>query len=642
MQLFRVFFVSAKFSGSVGVLHLVKVVEDLNFILNHPPAPPYAAVLYPYLFNRKNLMKLKNSTYVSAIVVINNTTKMESFSHESNCPNQFSGLVNEKQTCDIARPDVSWNPSGTGLLLEDFPFPIYYVQDATEIAKIINCYVKFNSYDFEKQHERSLCSIQIKAFMSAAVNSEVCTRRTDTMSGFKYCDPLEGKNLYATLFPREIVDANMRKVDENESFIMVTTRMDTTSMFDGIGQGAMDSLVSYVTLMSTAQLLRRLLPEVKENYTNVIFMFFNGESYDYIGSQRFVYDIEHGAFPSIRSKANPIKLENIKFLIDIGVLDNPSKLLIYHYTEFAAATQIVNLLKSYNTKFDLNAMTSNKFDQNLPPSSAQSFLRKNTSFPAVILTSWPFNKYYHSIYDNYENIGFEYKNTSKDFTALIKLDNFENFANDSIQMKIRNVSSILAFSLYEMITNTSYMEQFGANIILIDEMLYCFLLNSDCRLFAAATPPGGIAGSGIPPLRYISVQGHFDLESTTSTIKTLIFLLGRKQPDIEKSNCTRSLFWMAGVDGKGECYLTTSFSSPALSPAFILENYDWKSGEYSTWAESTWRELSATIFLQPSRFHESLTFSIGFVVMVISIVIVFIINSKSDVLFGNSMSTVAM
>lgn len=638
--------IPAKFSGSVGVLHLVKVIEDLNFLFNNPPAPPYAAVLYPYLFNRKNLMQLKNSTYISAVVVINNTTKMESFSQESKCPNQFSGLVNDKQTCDVARPKVSWNPSGTGLLLEDFPFPIYYVQDTSEIAKIIDCYVKFNSFDIKNQHERSLCSIEIKAFMSAAVSSEVCIRRTDSMSGFKYCDPLEGKNLFATLFPRQTVDPNTRKVDDNEKFIMVSTRMDTTSMFDGIGQGAMDSLVSYATLMSTAHLLSRLLPDKMENHRNIIFMFFNGESYDYIGSQRFIYDVKNKAFPPIRSKTNPIKLENIEILIDIGTIDNPEKLQIYHYTEFPSASRIVYLLNKYNSNFSLNTMTSDKFDQNLPPSSAQSFLRENTSFPAVVLTSYPFNKFYHSIYDNYENIGFVYRNLSnqyrKTFTEPADLHNSYNFEYDSIQMKIRNVSTILAFSLYEMLTNTSYTSQLGANIILIDELLYCFLLNSDCPLFAIATQPNGIAGSGIPPLRYVSVQGNFDLESTTSTLKTLAFLTGRLQPGVDKENCTRPFYWMQGISGLGECYLTTHYFSQALSPAFILENYDWKSGEYSTWAESTWRELSATIFLQPSRFQESLTFSIGFVVMVISVVVVFIINTKSDVLFGNSTSTVAM
>lgn len=32
--------------------------------------------------------------------------------------------------------------------------------------------------------------------------------------------------------------------------------------------------------------------------TNVLFIFFNGETYDYIGSQRLLYDMEKGEFPT--------------------------------------------------------------------------------------------------------------------------------------------------------------------------------------------------------------------------------------------------------------------------------------------------------------------------------------------------------
>lgn len=143
-------------------------------------------------------------------------------------------------------------------------------------------------------------------------------------------------------------------------------------------------------------------------------------------------------------------------------------------------------------------------------------------------------------------------------------------------------------------------------------------------------------------MRYISVQNSLALEGTTSTLKVLAYLIGHKQNDYQKSNCSRlPYYWVAGFNGTGECYLTTQNTSQALSPAFIEENYDWKSGKYSTWTESTWRELSANIFLQPSKSHEILTLSIGIVVLLISFVLVFLINSKSDILFGNALSSVA-
>lgn len=80
------------------------------------------------------------------------------------------------------------------------------------------------------------------------------------------------------------------------------------------------------------------------------------------------------------------------------------------------------------------------------------------------------------------------------------------------------------------------------------------------------------------------------------------------------------------------------YINPTLFNIFI--DYDWKSGKYSTWTESTWRELSARIFLRPAKSHEALTLSIGFIVLIISFVLVFLVNSKSDILFGDTTSSI--
>lgn len=72
---------------------------------------------------------------------------------------------------------------------------------------------------------------------------------------------------------------------------------------------------------------------------------------------------------------------------------------------------------------------------------------------------------------------------------------------------------------------------------------------------------------------------------------------------------------------------------------FFFLGYDLTSGRYSTWTESTWREMNARMFLKPSSSHEALTLAIGFVVMIISFVFIFLVNSRSDVLFGDCVSS---
>lgn len=83
----------------------------------------------------------------------------------------------------------------------------------------------------------------------------------------------------------------------------------------------------------------------------------------------------------------------------------------------------------------------------------------------------------------------------------------------------------------------------------------------------------------------------------------------------------------------GICYETSVNVSQAESPAFVIDNYDWKSGQYSTWTESVWQQFSVRIFLKPSKAHEIITLVSGIVVFLVSFVIIGWISSKSDIIF---------
>lgn len=645
---------SSSFGGSVGVLHVIQSISDFDFVIKNPPAPPYALVIRPALFTRENILNAiaKAKSNIAAILLINNSTRLQSFSQESKCPNRYGGLL-ENQRCDINKEEGAWNPYGTGLLHENFPFPIYFVKNESIVHEILNCYTKFNSFDTANQHKRTLCSVQINAFMSAAVNSEVCIRRSKYLNNVnptKYCDPLQGKNLYATLFPRPVVtpDNQISTIPPfKEEFVVVAARLDTTSMFDGVGLGAMDSLVPFVSLISTAHTLSKLIPTNSNTadvdiQTNILFLILNGESYDYIGSQRLIYDMEKGLFPPTVTSTRAIALQDIKLFVDIGSLDDTSSISVYRYKNFTLAERLTSLLKYYNLENGLNVNTLPLITPNLPPTSAQSFLRDNASFPAAILYSESNkNRFYHSIYDNDHNINFTYYNTSKDFTDLIKLSTPPTvYPLDSIQIAVRNVSTVLAYSLYQIVTNKSVTDNLGANPHLVDELMYCFLHSANCPLFKAASKPDTFIAHNEPPMRYISVLGSATYETIGWTFRILGLLLGNKV-SVNETNCTiLPLSWYAGFDGNGECRRTTQNISDAYSPAFTIENYDWTSGRYSTWTESTWREINASIFLKPSISHEALTLAIGIVIMIISFVFVFLLNSRSDVLFGDSTSSV--
>lgn len=72
------------------------------------------------------------------------------------------------------------------------------------------------------------------------------------------------------------------------------------------------------------------------------------------------------------------------------------------------------------------------------------------------------------MFDDAANIGFVYANTSLDFTKLGSLtDTAPPFADDSVQMGIRNASTLLAFSLYELVSEKFYSGAEGGNAVLV-------------------------------------------------------------------------------------------------------------------------------------------------------------------------------
>ncbi|KAL5284629.1 NCSTN family protein [Megaselia abdita] len=631
---------SSKEGGSVGVLYFIENQQDFGFLLDSPTSPPYAPVIPPELFTRENLLKLKSAAKnISVVVLINKIDKLTNFTHQLQCPNQYSGLNGTQGTCDVSRPETVWNPQGTGLMHEDFPFPIHYIADPLEIEKIRKCFKKFNDFEYENHPWRSLCSIEVQSFMSAAGNSEICNRRSNfinNLSPVRYCDPLEGKNIYATLFPRP---QTVERVETTEKLILVTCRLDSTSMFDETGLGAKDSLVSYITLLNVAHMLAKVLPKNNGINKNVMFVVFNGESYDYIGSQRFVYEMQKHNFPYVHTRTNPLSFENIDFMIDLGVLDDFDNLDVYTLTDVPQIQEFLAKLKSIGKQFGLTV--NGKKTVNLPPTSAQSFLREQESFPVGILSSKPSNAFYHSIYDDAVNLmNFTYANKSLDFTSLMSNDLALSYFNETdVQMKIRNVATVLAITLYETLTLKPFKGDEFVNPILIDEVLYCFLESQNCPLLKSTLRSSkGVVLPPIPPPRYVSVANGLR-EATIWTYRIMGLLVSQKMKDIEKDNCTvPPLNWYSGYSGDGECRLTTQNMTHARSPAFDIEDYDWKSGRYSTWTESTWQQISARIFLRPSKTQEVTTLTIGIVVLILSFALIFLIRNGSDVLFNEELS----
>lgn len=190
----------------------------------------------------------------------NTTTKIDHFSHDKVCPNDRYNL---NKTCT-----KNWNPFGTGLNYYDFPFPIFYVKNDVDVTKMRECFEKFNNFSYDEHSERSLCAVEIKSFMFATTNTPTCLRRSNSIlnvNPVKFCDPLAGDNIWASLFP--IADETNRTGNvEEKKFIVLATRTDTTSLFYELMPGASNPITGIVALLSTATLLKKMFQLKNESY----------------------------------------------------------------------------------------------------------------------------------------------------------------------------------------------------------------------------------------------------------------------------------------------------------------------------------------------------------------------------------------
>ncbi|XP_062453768.1 nicastrin isoform X2 [Rhea pennata] len=598
-------------SGDTGVIHVVEKEEDLNWVLVDGPHPPYMILLDGNLFNRRVMLQLKGTSRVSGLAVaIAKPSPPQGFSPGLKCPNDGFGVYSKDYGPQFAHCNSTvWNPVGSGLSYEDFDFPIFLLEDANETQVIKQCYQDHNVPHDGSGPEYPLCAMQLFSHMHAVTSTVTCMRRSSIQSTFSLnpevvCDPLLDYNVWSTLQPIN----SSGKVNPEKEVVIVATRIDSHSFFWNVAPGAESAVSSFVTHLAAAEALHKV-SDVHLLQRNIMFTFFQGETFDYIGSSRMVYDMEKDKFP--------VRLENIHSFVELNQVALRNGSVLWMHTDPVSRKnesiqmQVKNLLEilsnsSVGAKVTLQEVG---YSQPLPPSSFQRFLRAR-HIPGVVLadhhTSFQ-NRYYQSIYDTPENIRMEYPEGLSPEETL------------------------------EYVTDTAK----------VSRMLYGFLIKMNNSWFQSIIKPDIKVILGDVPQHYVAVSSpvnttylvQYVLANLTGTVVNLTkeeCLNPEKTPNTEKE-----MYEYAWVQGSLDpnstsrvpyCVRSTVHLSKALSPAFELRQ--WGSTEYSTWTESRWKEIRARIFLVASKELEIITLVVGIAILIFSLLATYFINAKADVLFS--------
>ncbi|XP_051163506.1 nicastrin [Leptopilina boulardi] len=580
---------SSSRSGSIGAIHFIENELDLKWLENNATADPYIAVVSFSMFTKDTLFRVKMTNKVNGVLMTNTKKSRPLFySPEDTCPNRYSGA----RQCNDTKP---WNPHGSAILMEDWPFPMFFMEDEKALDEIRSCYLKHNAHNLETQKQRSLCALEMKSFMFAAVDTRTCLRRNAlaNIRSIMFCEPLGDKNIHWSLSP---------VIEENNSIILITARLDSTSMFDGLVPGARGTVTGLVTFLATAFYLNSLPINVTD--TTIMFSLLNGEAYDYIGSSKMVYDLKEGNFKQFSGKN--LDLKQISTVIELGQLSTGE---LFLHTNNMENNQIVLDLKT--------SLAATILKDSVPPTSVQSFLKENSTLPTIVLTDYGekfTNNYYHSFLDDKENVDYKMNLNASLAKVAINLGNvlYKNIMGKDAPKNNKDVEQLITY------------------------MLTCYLDSANCSLFTAAIPPGNVITNRTLPL-YISVNSMSNV-ATYVTSQLLTLLTGEEIPDLNSTTCYKKhLAWMKGEkhNSTGICINSTVYSTSAISPAFIIPEYNMTSGVYSTWTESVWDSLSVRMFLKPSAATERLSLILGSSISILSFIVVWFINSRSKIIFNS-------
>ena len=337
------------------------------------------------------------------------------------------------------------------------------------------------------------------------------------------CLPIGGYSVWSTFQEYNVNETHIynESVQSPNELILATTSMDTSCLFhQNVCRGGNANMAGLVGWMAAIEALSRIKDVLNEaNITKmdkqIVFAAFEGESYDLVGSRKFVDDLQNGSFRCTQTmtvsengygcwkpyassldfkKLNFSKIGGVVELSQIGMAQQNengqiARTLYAHYERpmgertasmVADAKHIASSISSEQS-MGFGVETANSSDlPGTPPSAFWSFLNGNVdgspsslSMPGIVLSDHSEeyrNKWYHSVYDSY-------------FNAL----NLE---------QICMASTLYARLLYKISLkepDKDYNESFVANkvnadCLLVEQLLECLLLDMGCDLVSSFAP----------------------------------------------------------------------------------------------------------------------------------------------------------
>lgn len=612
---------SSKRHGNVGILRLLDSDEDLGWLRSTDNKDNYIVLMQMDYFTESVMTELIQLKKITGVLVDKaNSSRPNQYSPDLKIPNQKFGIYNSSS--------FEWNTFGNGLLFLDIPFPVALLTNATTIDFLRECYRKHN---VGSKAECPWCSVRMKSFMFAAVDSVVCHRRShihNNLNPEEYCDPVGGYSVLSSVgqfHPEKPADG---------SVILVVARMDALSMFDGISPGFDSAMTGFVALHAVAQIVGKMKLGLELDSTPVMFALFQGESLGYMGSSRFILDMQSGSI-------SQLNISSIRAIIELGQLgvhkqgSERNKAWVHVDEDInkdvrGELEKVVTLLVSQTSNVQMM-----KASHKIPPSSLQSFLKNNPKIAGVYISNHEnafTNRFYNSFLDDKDNV--DIFNSTEELLGS---------GTSPTVTYIGDISKIVACAIYQLANSSSGSscdDVPSANLSYIEDLFNCFGKDADCELFNSTVFEDGelsqtksafltrYTGVYTEHKKYYPIFAHRALlAQNLGEVVDLSFC--EKRGTV--SNGTRYIKFKGPLDNDGKrtplCYKAYTILPVALPPIFT-EDELWTDSGYPSWTESRWGSFDIDIFLLPCYMQEVKTVLLGVAVILLSLPTVIFINHR--------------
>ncbi|XP_042970329.1 nicastrin isoform X4 [Carya illinoinensis] len=467
-----------------------------------------------------------------------------------------------------------WNPIGSGIMWNAYDFPVFLLSESSTLTlqeaaikneKSKKAYIAdVAEFDLVMQttkagtHDSETC-LKEETCLPLGGYSFIQLARTSKRILHKPTSLIERKSLISIALAikgsvwSSLPPINVSSSDQSKPIILTMASMDSASFFRDKSLGADSPLSGLISLLAAIDALSHV-DGLDDLTKQLVFIFFTGESWGYLGSRRFLYELDLQS-EAVRGLNNSL----IEMAIEIGSVgkgfNQGIKRFYTHTAEVSSATnETLKALKHAQDSLKsehIIVSPANASNPGIPPSSLMSFLRKNSLTSGLVLEDFDSvfsNKFYHSHLDNISNI-----NSSAIVAA----------------------ASLVARTLYILASDNksasgSALTGISVNVSLVEELMGC-LLDCDpglsCELVKEyispnSTCPNHYAGvildepSFEPPPGYVDDMSRFLWN----------FLADRTSIPSENasSSCSQGCSNKGAVcvreetDGKGICVISTT------------------------------------------------------------------------------------